>query len=450
MIAPRSSVFRTSPIEASGALRESMVSLIVRTAAINDVTPATFISRKIAEGTSSSCLRYAARLVGPSLGQTINGSSQITDDIVTSMERLTLLTGLSASTTKAFAPISTINGLLRQGLAWSSGVLAQSNEPHFPLLWALEPVRACLKTRQPLQSICPHCCKPLLGFTGAMVIGRCGKCGGNLAESAAVASKINPLAAKIRDLDYEVWVAEQLGRFIQSQSKNPLPANFSYSETLQHWFQEFGIVRPKQLTECLGTTAASYHGWIGRKSIPRLRTTLNICWIFQLSLHDFLFRRRPENHDGKFRASIDNRHHGIRTGRRYKIDRHELESTLFGIIRNDLYPMDSFTDICTKRIKRREQVVRQYFPELARQIAGRYQRSRRDWAIQQKASYIAVLKETARFLSARGIVPNHKTLRSRLPNPGKLMCDYARQALHEVRVELGYYAEGEQLELPIQ
>ena len=42
-------------------------------------------------------------------------------------------------------------------------------------------------------------------------------------------------------------------------------------------------------------------------------------------------------------------------------------------------------------------------------------------------------------------MPNHKTLKEYVDSPGKLRCDYALKALQEVREELGYYSEGEQL-----
>ena len=101
------------------------------------------------------------------------------------------------------------------------------------------------------------------------------------------------------------------------------------------------------------------------------------------------------------------------------------------------------------QLKRNDPVVRQTFPFLAKEIAQRYLRNRKLWALQQRDSYCAVIKTTSRFLHSIGVVPNHKTLKPYLKPAGRLMTDYAREALHEVRVELGYYAEGEQLTLAV-
>jgi hypothetical protein len=60
-----------------------------------------------------------------------------------------------------------------------------------------------------------------------------------------------------------------------------------------------------------------------------------------------------------------------------------------------------------------------------------------------------MLQTMARHLHAQGIVPNHKTLQHYVDSPGKLRCDYAIEALRQVREELGYYALDRQLLLDV-
>jgi hypothetical protein len=111
--------------------------------------------------------------------------------------------------------------------------------------------------------------------------------------------------------------------------------------------------------------------------------------------------------------------------------------------------MTSLSEICEKKLKRRDMVVRQVFPELTKAIAKRYLENRKQAAEIRHEQFCTAIKAWARRLHARGFVPNHKTLAPFLDTPTKLRCDWAIAALTEVRIELGYEDEGEQLLLAV-
>ena len=69
-------------------------------------------------------------------------------------------------------------------------------------------------------------------------------------------------------------------------------------------------------------------------------------------------------------------------------------------------------------------------------------------ATERRKEYCAIVKSRARFLHSRGVVPNYKTLGPYMDQPGKLRSSWAIEALREVRVELGYENQAEQLLLP--
>jgi hypothetical protein len=113
-----------------------------------------------------------------------------------------------------------------------------------------------------------------------------------------------------------------------------------------------------------------------------------------------------------------------------------LAAELRRILDENLYPMMSFTEICRDKIGRRNMVVRQYYPDLARKISRRYREGRKLRWRQEKARFCAEIKETARFLHERGVIPNHKTLKAYVSKPSNLRCEHAIKASQEIRQDL--------------
>ncbi|ACB74324.1 TniQ family protein [Opitutus terrae] len=442
-------ILRVTPCDPDGAQRESLASLLVRTARENDVSPAQLLEWKFATGTGLQMLKFSTRALGRSVGQSINGCSEVARMLVNRTEQLTRLDGLRRSTTLAFAPFTTFNGLLRQQLAWSVQSLRSQETKYYPLLWALEPVRVCPETRKPLGSLCPTCRQSLVLLSGGSHIGRCYRCGSSLFETNIGAVPADPIVGSIRSIDYEVWVARELGNFIRFQTVESLSEDFSYHRALEHWLDLFELRSNRDAAKALGASPLALFRWRSNKAIPRLRMTLNLCWVFGISLVDFLLLRRPSGHDGRLRQSIDAgmRHAAVSTRRR--IDKARLGSELSTILRENRYSMMSFSEICSRKLRRRDVVIRQNFPEEARLVARRYLENRKLMADIKRDQFCAALETVARFLHARGIVPNYKTLSPYLDRPSKLRCAWAIAALRRVREELGYEDPSEQLMLLI-
>jgi hypothetical protein len=252
----------------------------------------------------------------------------------------------------------------------------------------------------------------------------------------------------VKHVDYEVWVAEQVGRMIQFFVTDELPTDFNFRATLLYWLEQFELGRSRKTAEFLGTSQSALVQWKGG-AIPRLRMTLNLCWVFGLSLLQFVERTAPVGHSGSLQPSVDAGARQISPSLRRRIEKPLLEAQLVEILRENRYAMMSLSEISRTKLRRRDMVVRQYFPALAHQIARRYLNNRKAMAELRQNEYCEVLKSRARFLHSRGVPPNHKTLSPYMEQPGKLRSAWAIKALHDVRVELGYEEDSEQLLLPI-
>ena len=449
MISSRTKLLRVKPADPEGANRESFASLLVRTASANDVSPAILLERAFSDEDKLRTLRFSSRTVGQSLGQTLNGSSHVTQQIVTRAEELTQLAGLNASTTLAFAPFSTVNGLLRPKLAWSPRFLRDSTTEYYPLLWALDAVRVDPTTREPLVCTCPSCRQTLNVLSGGTRIGVCYRCGSRLAAKGAAGRMKDPLSATIRNLDYELWIAEQLGAYIAFQCREPLPDDFDCNRTVQFWIDQFGLKVDAKTAAQLGVSYLTLTQWASRETMPRIRTTLNLCWVFGISLLEFLHRKLPQAHSGSLRESIDGGVRKIAPSVRRPVEKEQMYQKLKTIVYENKFATLPFTEICRRKLQRREVVVRDLFPDLARMVSRRFMENRKLLGELKRERFCSDIKATARFLHSRGIVPNHKTLSQHLDSPGRLRTGFAVAALNEVRAELGYGCAEEQLLLAV-
>ncbi len=441
----RTPILRLLPCDPMGSLRESHASLLIRTAWENDRSPALFLESLYSPGAG----RRTARSQGSTIGQTLNGCGKTTGAMVERTEALTMFSNIRASTTLSFAAFSTTNGLLRNCLAWSSGHLSQSKPTYYPLVYALEAVRVCPLSKETLVSLCPNCRNPVPCMSGSSRIGECPKCRASLATALRGTSAADPVAGSIRDLDYEIWIAQQLGDYVAYQVSNSLDAKFAYTETLRFWFGKFEVQNSQAGARLLGVSQPAISIWLSTGAIPKLRVTLGLCWVFGLSLLEFLQRRLPEKHDGKLRPPAEARVRQNSVFRRRRIDRPAMGAKLTEILRDNLYALLPFEEICEKKLDRGGFVVRQYFPDLAQSISKRYLANRRLLAEIRREQFCTAIKTVSRFLHSRGITPNHKTLQQYLDKPTRLRCDWAIAALREVRAELGYDDDGEQLLLAV-
>jgi hypothetical protein len=254
----------------------------------------------------------------------------------------------------------------------------------------------------------------------------------------------------VKCLDYEVWVAEQLGTYIQFQSDHHLPENFDFATVLNFWLRKFELSPSYVSAKLFGRTHNVLASWAERGNKPRLRATLNLCWVFGVSLIEFIQCQVPAKHDGRLRKSVDGQEPTISASHRRLINKPELEAQLSTILRENQFAMMSFSEICEKKLNRRDTVVREAFPDHARALAKRYLENRRLLGEMQRQQFCASIRTVAQFLHGRGIVPNYKTLSPfLLAHAGKLRCQWAIECLSRVRAELGYEDVGEQLLLPV-
>lgn len=432
--------------------RESLASIVIRLAAANDVSCGRLVDLRYNGTGGVNPIRCCLRSLGRSAGQSINGKRAYAQAFARRTEELASLKNLSASTAIGFGEVSTRNGLLRRTFSWSPQFMAQQEVPYHPLVWAFEAVRVCPITRTPLISVCPNprCRRELPTFAGTSMIDRCCRCGTGFHVNPGKNISTDPLASSIRSMDYEVWVADQIGDCIAAIAKGSDIAPYSFHRVLQHWFDLFEIRTPGEAAKLTGSGDFAISNWLNQEAIPRLRSTLNLSWVFGVSLRDFLSLSVPNDHDGRLRGSVEPNARQIGKSRRVPIDRRGLEQHLAKIIKKDLYPDSSFAEICRSKIKRNEVTVREYYPDLAKMISARFLKNRRETAQKKRRIYAAAIRAAALEVYREGKIPNHKNLKEYIKPYSILRSEWAMAELHAIRAQLGFEIPDPQLELPFK
>ena len=241
MLPPRTEILRVMPQGLNTPIVESLLSFVIRTAHANHVSVGKMVSQKIAVGKRLEALRFSERLVGPSTAVSINGCGELTELLVKRLEDLSRHTGLRRCTTLQFAHFTTNNGLLRPTHAWSPEFSLASKTAYYPLVWSLQSIMVCPVARSPLRALCPKCSSKVPALTGNAHIGRCPRCGGDLCRNPGTANPNDPICGGIIDLDYELWIADEVGAFIAAASRFIFPVDFSFSRALRHWLQVFDL-----------------------------------------------------------------------------------------------------------------------------------------------------------------------------------------------------------------
>lgn len=451
MIAAPDKLFRVSVQDPDGPFRESHTSIMMRTARENDVSCGQLIDRCYHGTSAAGTIKSRSQGMGGSIGQSINGHSETAAVFTRRTEMLTGLIGVSHSTANGFREFTTHNGLLRSGLAWSPEYLSKRKVSYLPLQWSFDAVRVCPESRKPLISVCPNpkCRRTLKSFRGASRADLCSWCGCNFSCIPKSYSETDEVASSVKNMAYEVWVAEQVGDGIAAAARGERLCPKPFSKVVKHWLDLFEIRSPWNAGKLIGTGDNAVINWLTHGAKPQLRSTLNMCWVFGVGLRDFLKMRVPQNHDGKLRPTCEANRRAAAPSRRVPIDRKKMESDLLLILHKPKYLDLSFTEICHTKIKRREVIVRQYFPDLAKKISARYLKYRKVVAEEKRHNYCEKLKAMARILHSFHIVPNHKNLASHMSPAANLRCEWAIKALDEVRAELGYSDPNNQLWLPI-
>ncbi|QDQ84774.1 TniQ family protein [Paraburkholderia megapolitana] len=188
----RSRLFSISPMGQGTVMVEALHSLVIRLAHAHLVKPAVLVKEEILRDCDINCTQCSAKFVTTYLN-TMNGLGKYAAEITTSLEKLTMQSGLDECTFLKWNALFEYRSrrMLHLHPQWCplcfehwrlSGV-----EPYYPLIWQSIIVRHCPVHEVPLEQNCPGCGKAQPFVPRHYYLDHCSYCGCSLAQQGDAA-----------------------------------------------------------------------------------------------------------------------------------------------------------------------------------------------------------------------------------------------------------------------
>ncbi len=217
----RSRLFYLEPIGVGNPYTESLASYLNRLAQEHCLTSQKLIMGQIApliltsEDKSELLRKSVSHLLGNSDAKpAINGMREMTDQLVTVLEQLTMRQDLRFLTLLSWKGMISERALFRNYRACCPCCLEEWKQNkktiYEPLLWSFKDVEVCLRHEQRLIDECPHCKSRLPVFARISSPGFCSRCYGWLGNNGQTTEEIEKYRVVIEGIGDLMAVTPQL------------------------------------------------------------------------------------------------------------------------------------------------------------------------------------------------------------------------------------------------
>lgn len=381
---PRSRLFHLEPAGVGTPYVESLSGYASRLAEKHSTTLYYLFSIEVAPlikkpGTISRRVSFA------SFAKAVNGLGSIAADLVDVFEKLTLRKDLTYTTMLPWAKAISSKSLTRGARAWCPACYeecaASRGKVYDQLLWSVQGVKCCTKHKKLLEHRCPHCDRQQHLLSHRSRPGFCSRCHGWLGSGARYRTQAGMLGFS-QPTDEEIRTAEEVGKLLATAPDCASSAvALSFTENLWPYVETMfiGRGRPSQIE--LPANRQTVRCWLRGSQRPSLPLLLNTCVALGVSPVALLGQNEDDNSTCSRGVSTPvGRVASCRaaTGRTETasapIDWKDAESLTLveGRLRDALCenPPSSLTGIA-KELKCTKRTLREKFPELASQVAGR-------------------------------------------------------------------------------
>jgi hypothetical protein len=221
-IPQRSRLFSLEPVAVGTPYAESLSSYLHRLAQAHCLTSQKLVMGEIAplilkdEDKSELLSKNLSHLLGNSDAKpAINGMREMTGNLVTVLEELTMRQNLRFLTLLSWKGMIYDKGLFRNYRAWCpccwEGWKQENKTIYEPLLWSFKDVEFCLIHKQRLIEQCPHCDSLLPAIAKLSSAGFCSSCYGWLGQEIKGEEEIERYRVNIQGISELIALTPQLG-----------------------------------------------------------------------------------------------------------------------------------------------------------------------------------------------------------------------------------------------
>ncbi|SRR6266498_631350 len=289
---PRSALYQIRPVGIGTAETECFTSYLARLAKAHNISLGALSLRYIFPLVNAKRAESGVPFTRLKVRQmsSANGADTFAIDLLTIVERLTLVTGIVPMTFIKWGDVVSRLELLRHYRAWCSDCYAEwsagGKTLYDPLLWTMQPVKICLRHQRFLAEHCPRCQRRSWPVLGRYLPGFCSHCRAWLGrgDSQPVAEVDAPLTANA-DLNYERWVADNIGSLIASSAgESAAPMRENVTAAVNHCCNLLMEGNPQMLARLLGAANTTARLWLRGKNIPPLKTLVRLSFLTRVPL----------------------------------------------------------------------------------------------------------------------------------------------------------------------
>lgn len=271
---PRSILFSLPPAGLGTPRQEGLLSLIVRTSRAHAVSPRRLIGTVFGKAMPAiGKLDYSTFY--RSLAGTVNGMGQYAGLFVSAMDYLTGRPGLDCLTLLPWKEIFPHNGqgLLARHPRWCPVCLHRQcflgETTSFPLIWSIEPYKACLEHACLLEDRCPHCGKTQPYLPRYPDLGICSHCRKPLAGIR------HPAALT----EFQSWACKAVTDMVLHQSDAGMSICIDrFRRFVEEQVSTVAEGNRAAFCNALGFHPRGLNGWLNKGERPSITHLLSLCY----------------------------------------------------------------------------------------------------------------------------------------------------------------------------
>jgi len=361
----------------------------------------------------------------------VNGTGTIATDVVQALEKLTMREDLISLTLLRWSHVFPQRQLNRHVKAWCPACYqnwySNNQTIYEPLIWSFQTVNICLKHKISLQTYCPNCLCELPPLANSSRIGYCSNCEQWLGKEIPTDTFI------LEKEKWQVWIINNLGSILATSSNMPIIAREKVAQSLSMCIEQTTQGNIAAFARLIGLPRNQVWMWSKSQVSPQLLALLKICYVFKLSLLEFLTEDNLEvNCSGD--VQFINQHKIELKGR--ITDFASVEESLKLISSQSQEKPPSLTAVAKQLGVNRRTLTRR-FPELCQAISCKYIEYKKTRRLETIQKCTCEIEKAVVELNRQGIYPSESNVSKLISQPGYFREKEVRAALTKARQKLG-------------
>jgi transcriptional regulator with XRE-family HTH domain len=238
------------------------------------------------------------------------------------------------------------------------------------------------------------------------------------------------------ELKWEIWVVKSIGELLAATPRLSSPLHRkNLAKSLSAVVDIVTEGNVAAFARRLGMPKNTVWMWHTGKVLPQLNVLLKICYLFEISLLDFIQNDISVN-PCEVSAEKPSTQHRTKRASSRPFDSNKVREALLAVLVSKEEPPPTMKDVAQQLEHDRRTILR-HFPDLCHAISAKYLKHREASRLNIIEQYCQEVRQATLHLHRHGEYPTEARVSELLTKPGCLRYKKVRAALHEAKCELG-------------